>query len=300
MRAGARARGTRSGRARLATAAHRVRAGRSSVTRVIYRVRIEPGEAPRLARRDARDDLGLKDRQTATERLAVLRARLEILQQRLYAEGRRSVLLVLQGLDASGKDGVIRKVFEGVNPQGCRIVSFKAPTSTELAHDYLWRVHAALPARGEIGIFNRSHYEDVVAVRMLELVPGQVWKRRPGQIVAWERMLVDEGTTLVKVFLNVSKDEQRARLQERVDDPEKRWKFRHADLDVRSRFDEYVAAYEDVIEQTSSEHAPWHVVPADRNWVKATAVATLLVDALERIDPKLPEPEEGLEGLQIS
>jgi PPK2 family polyphosphate:nucleotide phosphotransferase len=268
--------------------------------RVIYRTRIEPGEAPRLARRDARDDLGLKDRQTAAARLDVLKARLEMLQQRLYAEGRHSVLLVLQGLDASGKDGVIRKVFEGVNPQGCRVVSFKAPTSTELAHDYLWRVHAALPSRGEIGIFNRSHYEDVVAVRMLDLAPSHVWKRRPGHIVDWERMLTDEGTTLVKVFLNVSKDEQRVRLQERVDDPEKRWKFRRADLDVRSRFDEYVAAYEDMIEQTSSEHAPWHVVPADRNWVKATAVATLLVDALERIDPKLPEPEAGLEGLQIS
>jgi polyphosphate kinase 2 (PPK2 family) len=156
-----------------------------------------------------------------------------------------------------------------------------------------------LPARGEIGIFNRSHYEDVVAVRMLELAPERVWKRRPAQIVAWEQMLVDEGTTIVKVFLNVSKDEQRKRLQERVDDPEKRWKFREDDLKVRERFDDYVAAYEEVIEQTSSRHAPWHVVPADRNWVKATAVATLLVAALERIDPQLPAAEEGLEGLKI-
>ena len=206
---------------------------------------------------------------------------------------------MLQGLDASGKDGVIRTVFEGLNPQSCKVASFRAPTSSELAHDYLWRVSAVLPARGEIGIFNRSHYEDVVAVRMLELAPKKVWKRRPRHIVEWERMLVDEGTTLVKVFLNVSKEEQRVRMQERIDDPEKRWKFRKADLEVRRRFDDYLAAYEDVIEQTSSEHAPWFVVPADRNWVKATAVAELLVDALERLDPRLPEPEEGLDGLVI-
>ena len=206
---------------------------------------------------------------------------------------------MIQGLDASGKDGVIRTVFDGLNPQGCRVASFKAPTSTELAHDYLWRVHAVLPARGEIGIFNRSHYEDVVAVRMLELAPEKVWRRRPGHIVEWERMLVDEGTTIVKVFLNVSKEEQRLRLQERIDDPEKRWKFRKRDLDVRARFDDYIAAYEDVIAETSSEHAPWFVVPADRNWVKATAVAELLVDALERIDPQLPDAEDGVEGLVV-
>jgi len=266
---------------------------------MIDRIRIAPGTKPRLAKRDAGDELGLKDREYAYARLDALRVKLEKLQQRLYAEGRNSVLLVLQGLDASGKDGVVRKVFEGLNPQSCIVASFKAPTSTELGHDYLWRVHAALPARGEIGIFNRSHYEDIVAVRMLELAPEKVWRRRPGHIVEWERMLVDEGTTIVKVFLNVSKEEQRVRLQERIDDAEKRWKFRKRDLEVRARFDEYIAAYEEVIEQTSSEHAPWFVVPADRNWVKATAVAELLVAALERIDPQLPEAEAGLDGLVI-
>ena len=156
-----------------------------------------------------------------------------------------------------------------------------------------------LPARGEIGIFNRSHYEDVVAVRMLELAPEKVWKRRPGHIVDWERMLVDEGTTIVKVFLNVSKEEQRLRLQERIDDPEKRWKFRKRDLDVRARFDDYIAAYEDVIAETSSEHAPWFVVPADRNWVKATAVAELLVDALERIDPAVARGRGRRRGARV-
>jgi len=160
-------------------------------------------------------------------------------------------------------------------------------------------VHAALPQRGEIGIFNRSHYEDVVTVRLLGLAPEKVWKRRPGHIVAWERLLADEGTSIVKVFLNVSNGEQRRRLQERVDDPEKRWKFRKGDLDVRARFDEYIAAYDEVIEQTSTEHAPWYVVPADRNWVKATAVAELMVRALEKIDPQLPEPDEGIEGLVV-
>jgi PPK2 family polyphosphate:nucleotide phosphotransferase len=267
---------------------------------MIDRIEVAPGTKPDIANRDTRDDLGLKDKERAHARLDELRATIERLQQRLYAEGRHSVLIVLQGLDAAGKDGVIRQVFEGLNPRSCRVASFKAPTTTELAHDYLWRVNAVLPARGEIGIFNRSHYEDVVAVRMLELVPEKVWKRRPRHIVEWERMLVDEGTTIVKVFLNVSKEEQRVRLQERIDDPEKRWKFRKRDLDVRTRFDQYIAAYEDVIEQTSSEHAPWFVVPADRNWVKATAVAELLVAALERIDPQLPAPEDGLEGLVIA
>jgi PPK2 family polyphosphate:nucleotide phosphotransferase len=266
---------------------------------MIDRIRVEPGTSPHLARRDAGDDLGLEDKERAYARLDELRGRLETLQQRLFAEARHSVLLVLQGLDASGKDGVIRRVFEGVNPQSCRVVPFKAPSSSELAHDYLWRVHAALPQRGEIGIFNRSHYEDVVTVRLLGLAPEKVWKRRPGHIVAWERLLADEGTSIVKVFLNVSNGEQRRRLQERVDDPEKRWKFRKGDLDVRARFDEYIAAYNEVIEQTSTEHAPWYVVPADRNWVKATAVAELMVLALEKIDPQLPEPDQGIEGLVV-
>ena len=266
---------------------------------MIESIRIDPGSKPHLLKRDTADRLGLKDKEHAGARLDALHVRLERLQQRLFAESRHALLLVLQGLDASGKDGVIRRVFEGVNPQGCRVVSFKAPTSTELQHDYLWRVHASLPARGDIGIFNRSHYEDVVAVRLLELAPETVWRRRPRQIVAWERMLVEEGTTIVKVFLNVSKEEQRVRLQERLDDAEKRWKFRKRDLEVRARFDDYLRAYDDVIEQTSTAHAPWYVVPADRNWVKATAVAELLVAALERIDPKLPEPEDGLEGLVV-
>ena len=251
-----------------------------------------------IAKRDPGDTLGLA-KDAGKKHLEQLHARLEELQPRLYAEGRRSVLLVLQGIDASGKDGVIRTVFTGLNPQGCRVSSFKAPTGGELAHDYLWRIHSVLPARGEIGIFNRSHYEDIVTVRVKKLVEEQVWRRRGAHVREWERMLVDEGTSIVKVFLNVSKDEQRKRLQERVDDPEKRWKFRLEDLDVRKQFDDYVAAYEDALTETSTEWAPWHVVPADRNWVKALAVTQLLVDELERLDPKFPEPDPAIEGLHI-
>jgi PPK2 family polyphosphate:nucleotide phosphotransferase len=265
---------------------------------VIDRLRVEPGKAAGIAERDPRETFGI-DKTAGNRRLEGLHGRLDALHRRLFAENARSALLVLQGLDGSGKDGVIRRVFTGLNPQGCRVVSFRAPSSTELAHDYLWRVHAVLPARGEIGIFDRSHYEDVVAVRMLGLAPEEVWRRRPGHIAAWERMLVDEGTAIVKVFLHVSKDEQARRFQERLDDPEKRWKFRRDDLQVHERYDEFLAAWEEVIEQTSTEWAPWHVVPADRNWFKALATAELLAHALEQLGPKLPEPDPGIAGLRI-
>jgi PPK2 family polyphosphate:nucleotide phosphotransferase len=263
-------------------------------------IRVSPGEKPELAARSPEDTLGLASKEVARERRTELVDRIGALQERLFAEGSRSVLLVLQGLDGSGKDSVIRGVFTGINPQGCHVSSFRVPSSTELAHDYLWRIHAALPPRGVIGVFNRSHYEDVVAVRLHRIAPETVWSRRPGHIREWERMLVDEGTALVKVFLNVSKDEQQERMQERIDDPSKRWKFRKDDLEVRRRFDEYLAAWEDVIGETSTEWAPWHVVPADRNWVKSTAVAALLVDALERLDPKFPDAEAGIEGLTVT
>ena len=209
------------------------------------------------------------------------------------------MLLILQGLDASGKDGVIRRVFVGVNPIGLEFRSFGVPAGAEVEHDYLWRIHAALPARGKVGVFNRSHYEDVVAVRMRELAPEEVWRRRYEHIRAFERMLVDEGTAIVKVFLNVSREEQRARLQERIDDPRKRWKFRHDDLAVRERFADWIAAWDDALSETSTDWAPWYVVPADRNWLKALAVAELLCATLERLEPQLPEPESGLEGLRV-
>ena len=266
---------------------------------MLDRLRVDPGSPASIAARDPSDRLGL-EKPAGERRLAELDERIDELQYRLYAEDRRSVLLILQGLDASGKDGVIRRVFAGVNPIGLEFRSFGVPAGAEVEHDYLWRIHAALPARGRVGVFNRSHYEDVVAVRMRELATEAVWRRRYDHIRAFERMLVEEGTAIVKVFLNVSREEQRARLQERIDDPRKRWKFRRDDLGVHARYDDWVAAWDDAVTETSTDPAPWYVVPADRNWLKALAVAELLCATLERLDPQLPEPETGLEGLRVA
>jgi PPK2 family polyphosphate:nucleotide phosphotransferase len=250
---------------------------------------VHPGSAAGLERRDPRDTLGLPGKEEAGERLAVLLEELSSLQVRLYAEGTRSVLVVLQGLDASGKDGTIRRVFTGVNPQGCRVTSFKAPTPLELAHDFLWRIHAECPARGMIGIFNRSHYEDVVTVGVLGLAPEAVWRRRLPRIVEFEQLLADEGTTVLKCFLHVSAEEQRERLGERLTNPAKRWKHDPKDEETSSRFGEFTAAYEEALTATSTESAPWYVIPADRNWVRNLTVATVLVEVLRKLDPQFPD-----------
>ena len=263
-------------------------------------LRVHPGAHPQLGERDPGARVGADGKKEGLARLDELVERLAVLHNRLYAEATRSVILVLQGMDAAGKDGTIRSVMTGVNPQGCRVVPFKAPAGAELQHDYLWRVHAVCPGRGEIGIFNRSHYEDIVAVRVRKLAPDHVWKRRYGHIREFERLLSDEGTTVVKVFLHLSRDEQRSRLQERIDNPEKRWKFRAGDLDDRKLWDEFAAAYEDTLRETSTDWAPWYVVPADHNWSRNLAVAEILLAALERLDPKLPEPEPGIESAQIT
>jgi len=268
-------------------------------TRLSHALRVEPGRDPGLDRRDPAARLGADGKEQGLARLAELVQRLGILHNRLYAENARSVLLVLQGLDASGKDGTIRQVLTGVNPQGCRIVAFREPAGAEVAHDFLWRVHAACPARGEIGIFNRSHYEDVIAARARKLVAERVWKRRFQHIREFERMLVDEGTMVVKAFLHVSRDEQGERLRERLANPEKRWKFRAGDLADRAQWPAFMAAYEDALRETSTDWAPWYVVPADHNWVRNLAVAELLVEALERLDPQLPAPQTELEPAQI-
>ncbi len=267
---------------------------------LVRSLRVEPGTPAGLAGRDPGSRLGLRDKQAGLRRLDELIIRLGVLHSRLWAESQRSLLLILQGLDASGKDGTIRHVLTGVNPQGCRVVSFAEPSATELAHDYLLRVHAACPARGELGIFDRSHYEDVVTARVHGLAPKPVWKRRPHHIREFEHMLTDEGTHIVKAFLHVSKDEQRKRLQERLDDPEKAWKFRRSDLDDRARWDDYMDAYEDVVSATSTDWAPWYVVPADHNWVRNAAVAELLVHALAELDPEFPPPDPSLAHVQIT
>ena len=250
---------------------------------------VTPGSAAGLASRDPRNTLGLPGKDAASEQLASLLEELASLQERLYAESRRSVLLVLQGLDASGKDGTIRAVFRGVNPQGCSVTSFKAPTPVELAHDFLWRIHAHTPARGMIGIFNRSHYEDVVTVGVLGLAPERVWRGRAPRIVEFEHLLVEEGTTVLKCFLQVSAEEQRERFAERVTDPTKRWKHNPKDEQTSLRFDDFNAAYEEALSATSTGAAPWYVIPADRNWVRNLAVATVLVEALRRLEPRFPD-----------
>jgi PPK2 family polyphosphate:nucleotide phosphotransferase len=259
---------------------------------------VGPGEPARLRERETASRLGLvKD--AADDVVGVLVEELRDLQSRLWAENRRSLLLVLQGLDTAGKDGTIRRVLTGVNPQACRVAAFDVPVGAELEHDFLWRVHAVCPGRGQLGIFNRSHYEDVGVVRVKQLAPEEVWRRRYRHIREFERLLADEGTTVVKVFLHISKEEQRQRLQARLDDPRKTWKFRLGDLEDRKRFDEFLAAYDEAIGETSTEWAPWHVVPADRRWVRDIAVATLLVDTLRKLDPRYPPPPAELKGVQV-
>ena len=255
--------------------------------RLIDRLRVREDGGVHLARIDPRETFGL-DRETAAPRLAGSNARLTDLQDRLWAEARHAVLVVLQGMDTSGKGGTIRHVMGAFSPQGCPVTSFKVPTTEELAHDYLWRVHQRTPARGEIAIFDRSHYEDVLVVRVRELVPEERWRRRYEHINAFERLLAEEGTTVVKFFLHISFDEQRERLQARLDDPAKRWKFRMGDLDERARWDAYRAAYEDVLERCSTAWAPWYVIPADRKWFRNLAVSEILADTLASLDPQYP------------
>ena len=240
------------------------------------------------------------DKDAATAALVDELAAVSELQTRLFAEKSRALLVVLQAMDAGGKDGVIRTVMTGFNPAGVQVASFGVPSDEERDHDFLWRIHRQTPARGQIGVFNRSHYEDVLVVRVKELVPTARWRRRYRHIREFERMIVDEGTAIVKLYLNISRDEQRARLQDRIDSPDERWKFRRGDLDDRALWDDYRAAFRDALRATSTANAPWYVVPADRKWVRNLAVAHVLRQHLEQLDPQYPEPEEGIEGLVVT
>jgi len=250
-------------------------------------LRVRPGSRIRLDRRDHGATYGW-DKTAAEPELVKQLERLAGLQDRFWAEAKRSVLVVLQGIDAAGKDGTINKVMEAFNPQGCPVISFKVPSIEELAHDYLWRVHRAVPRKGEIGIFNRSHYEDVLIVRVHELVPRAVWSKRYDQINAFERHLTDNGTTIVKFFLSIDRDEQRDRFQARYDDPTKRWKFSMGDLEERKRWDDYQAAFDEALSRTSTPAAPWYVIPANRKWFRNLAVATILADTITDLKPKYP------------
>ncbi len=228
-----------------------------------------------------------------------LNQRLAELQRRLWAESERSLLVVIQAIDTGGKDGTIRHVFSGVNPQGVRVYGFGVPSEEEMAHDYLWRIHQHTPKDGTISIFNRSHYEDVLVVRVKGFVPEGVWSRRYRHIREFERMLADEGTHIVKLYLNISKDEQKERLQARLDEPEKNWKFNKGDLSDRALWDDYQRAFEDAITETSTDYAPWYVIPSNRKWYRNLAVSSILIDTLERMDPQYPDPEEGLDQITI-
>jgi PPK2 family polyphosphate:nucleotide phosphotransferase len=263
--------------------------------------RVKPASDLDLRSLEPRDRRAF-DGDKAAGRLAIkeLSGRMEELQELLYAEGRHKVLMVLQAMDTGGKDGTIRHVFDGTNPQGVSVASFKKPTAEELAHDYLWRIHDHTPPSGHITIFNRSHYEDVLVVRVHDLVPPARWSRRYEHINAFEKLLADEGTTIVKFFLHISKEEQRERLQARLDEPHKRWKFARGDLAERERWEDYIDAYQEVLRRTSTGWAPWYVIPADRKWYRNLVISRVLVDTLESLDMRYPEPEEDLDGIVIA
>jgi PPK2 family polyphosphate:nucleotide phosphotransferase len=254
-------------------------------------LRVKPGAKVRLAAIDPAATHGF-DKASAEPVLERQMERLGALQDKLWAEARRSVLVVLQGIDAAGKDGTINKVMEAFNPQGCVVSSFKVPTPEELGHDFLWRIHRRTPRTGEIGIFNRSHYEDVLVVRVHKLVPRSVWSARYDQINDFERTLAAAGTTIVKFFLTIDRDEQRARFQARYDDPTRRWKFSLGDLEERKLWDDYQAAFDEALSKTSTAVAPWYVIPANRKWFRNLAVATILADTIAGLRPAYPKPED--------
>ncbi len=263
------------------------------------RWRVPPGTVVDLTAIDPRDARGVASKEKAAEARPELHERLRSLQERLYAEHTRSLLVVLQGIDAGGKDGAIKHLFQGLNPAGAQVVSFKAPTADELAHDFLWRVHQRVPGKGEVTVFNRSHYEDVLVVRVHELVPEDVWRPRYKLINQFEANLAAAGTRVVKVFLHISKDEQAERFQARIDDPTKCWKFRLGDLDDRKLWDDYQAAFAEAISRTSTEQAPWYVVPADRKWYRNWAISHIVIEALEAVDPRYP-PCSDLQGVVVT
>ena len=263
------------------------------------RYRVEPGAGLRLADVDPDESEHYARKKDVVPELERNRERIADLQGRLYAENRRSVLLVLQAMDTGGKDGTIKHVFQGVNPQGCQVRSFKAPSAEESGHDFLWRYHQRVPQRGMLGIFNRSHYEDVLVVRVKDLVPEEVWRPRYQVINQFEHALTLSGVTVLKFYLHISKDEQRRRLESRLADPDKRWKFSANDLRERRHWDAYMDAFEEAIGNTSTEHAPWYVVPANNKWYRNLVIARTIADTLEAMDPRYPAPEEGLDRVAV-
>ena len=263
------------------------------------RYQVQPGSQLDLTAIDANETGEFSSKKQARKALKKIRKQLVDLQERFYAWDKRSLLLVLQAMDTGGKDGAIEHVTKGLNPQGVCVHSFKVPTPQELAHDYLWRVHQVTPARRMIGVFNRSHYEDVLVVRVHNLVPPAVWQKRYEQINAFESLLASSGTTILKFYLHITKDEQARRLQARLDDPNKRWKFSKGDLKERLLWDDYMAAYTDALNRCSTPHAPWFVVPANHKWYRDIVIANILLETLQELDPQFPPPEDDLDGIVV-
>ncbi len=266
----------------------------------VERFRVTAGSKVDLGEHDAADTGGIERKKDATKQLKANVDRLADLQYLLYAENKRSLLIVLQAMDAGGKDGTIRHVMGPINPQGCHVTSFKAPTDEELAHDFLWRIHKAAPRKGQIGIFNRSHYEDVLVVRVRQLVAAKVWRGRYARINEFEKQLADGGTHILKFFLHVGKDEQLKRFRKRLEDPRKHWKFNPDDLKVREQWGDYMAAYEDALTKCSTSHAPWFVIPADHKWFRNLAVGSIIRETLEGLDMAYPKPEFDPKDFSLS
>jgi len=255
------------------------------------RYRIKPGTRAHLDRRDPGDRKAFPDRKDAEKRSIKDGEVIDRLQDRLYAEGKRALLVVLQGIDTAGKDGTIKHVFKETGALGVSVTAFRKPSEEELAHDFLWRAHLVAPRRGTIGIFNRSHYEDVLVARVRKLAPEDEIERRYDQINGFEKILAENGTTILKFMLHISKKEQRERLQARLDEPESRWKFNPSDLDDRKLWDKFMAAYELALDRCSTDWAPWHVIPADHKWARNAAIAAIVRETLEEMDPKYPKPD---------
>ncbi|MCA0452750.1 MAG: polyphosphate kinase 2 family protein [Chloroflexi bacterium] len=263
-----------------------------------YKVTPRPGSKVQLTQYDPDYHEGF-DKASAEAEVDKLKAKIEKLQERLYAEGKQSLLIVFQAMDTGGKDGVIRSVFSGVNPLGVQVTSFKAPTSEELAHDFLWRVHKHTPGKGYIGVFNRSHYEDVLIVRVNNLVSKPIWKARYDHINNFEANLAASATRILKFYLHISKEEQKERLLARLADPKKHWKFSSGDLPVREQWAAYMEAYEAMLENCNTDSAPWHIVPSNHKWYRDVVVARAIVGALEDMNPRYPVPEAGLDKIVI-
>jgi PPK2 family polyphosphate:nucleotide phosphotransferase len=265
---------------------------------------VQPEQKVKLANIKADDTSpfkpGKKGKETAREHFAEQKEKLAELQELLYADGSQSLLVVFQAMDAGGKDGCIEKVVGSFDPQGVKVTSFKVPTEEELAHDFLWRIHKEVPRKGMIGVFNRSHYEDVLIVRVKNLVPKKVWSKRYGFINAFEQGLVEAGTKIVKIYLHIDKDEQKKRLEERLADPTKQWKFNPGDLPERANWDSYMEAFEEVFERCSTEDAPWYIVPANSKWYRDVVVAQILIETLESMNLKYPKLEYNPAAVSIS